>query len=521
MPTSSSNISSNIDRNKRIASNTIVLFVRMFVLMIINLYTVRIVLNRLGDIDYGIYNAVAGVVTATAFISGVLALSIQRFYSIALGKGDYITLHKIFSASINIVIGVTIVLLIIFETVGIWFIKSHMTIPIDRLEPAIVLFQFALFTFFLSIIQIPYTAAVFTHEDMGIYALISTIECLGRLLVALLIGICFIDNLIFYGLGLFFVSIIISGIYIYIARRRYDECHYHVVNDFKLHKQILTFSGWTTFGSVSNTLMIQGSTILINIYFGPLINVAFGIALNINNAFMTLTNSMVLPFRPQMIKAYAQKNYGYINSLFSISNKFIFYILIAVAAPIISEMNLILKLWLGNVSHDTLIFSQFIIIYIICISIHNPITTIIHASGHIKEYHLPVESITLLCLPITLLLFHWKCPAYYIFFSMIGVVILAHIVRLICLRIYYKPFSIVNYFKLFIVRAIIISIIGGIITYLLHSQIVNTGLRTISVATISPISILTLTYCFGIDHNERLTINKYTNTFIKKIICHK
>src|SRR5574344_1796777 len=167
MPTSSSNISSNIDRNKRIASNTIVLFVRMFVLMIINLYTVRIVLNRLGDIDYGIYNAVAGVVTATAFISGVLALSIQRFYSIALVKGDYITLHKIFSASINIVIGVTIVLLIIFETVGIWFIKSHMTIPIDRLEPAIVLFQFALFTFFLYIIQIHYTAELFTHESQA------------------------------------------------------------------------------------------------------------------------------------------------------------------------------------------------------------------------------------------------------------------------------------------------------------------------------------------------------------------
>jgi O-antigen/teichoic acid export membrane protein len=507
-------------KSKRIASNTIILFVRMFILMLVNLYAVRIVLKGLGETDYGIFNAVGGVVTVTGFISSVFALSIQRFYSVALGEHNVNKLNDIFSVSINIVLVTSFIVLVLFESVGLWFLNTQMTIPLERIGAADWLFQFSLFIFIFSLVQIPYTAAVFAHEDMGLYAFISTIECLGRLFIAYLISRATIDKLSFYGAGLLLVAIIVLISYVLISRNRYSECHYHKSGNRNLYKQLLTFSGWTTFGSIANTCMVQGSIILINIYFGPIINVAFGIALNINNAFAALTNSMIIPFRPAMIRAYAERKFEYVSQLFYVSNKFIVYALLIVAIPTVVEIENVLKLWLGYVNKDTLLFSQLMIIYVFCLALHNPITIIMHASGHIKEYHLPVESITLLCLPITWLLFYFKYPSYCIFFVMIGICIVAHIIRLYCLHHFYSSFSILQYLKSVLFPAILIAIVGLSIIYIIHVVINNVLIRITTESIISPLSIILMTYLFGTSKKEKEICKTFVYSIIKYRTCH-
>jgi O-antigen/teichoic acid export membrane protein len=508
-------------KSKRIASNTILLFVRMFILTIINLYAVRLVLRGLGEVDYGIYNAIGGVITISSIICSVLALAIQRFSSIAIGEHDEKKLNEIFSVSINITIISAFLILLVFETVGIWFVNTQMTIPANRMAAADWVFQFTLFTFICSIIQIPYTASIFSHEDMGIYAIVSTIECLGRLLIAFLLKLIIIDNLIFYGFGLLLVAVFVLIMYVVIGQYRYKECHYHKTKNITLYKQLLSFSGWSTFGSVANTAMIQGGTILINIFYGPLANVAFGIALQINNAFSALTNSMTFSFRPAMIKAYAEKNYNYVNQLFAISNKFILYVLLAVAIPIIAEMRTILNIWLGSVNDNTLLFSQFMIVYMICTAMHNPITIIIYASGHVKGYHLPVESITLMCLPLTWLLFRIGLPSYSIFYSMIGVCLIAHFVRLRCLHHYYDNFSILQYFTSLIIPAIAIITLGTMTTYFLHYNIENTIWRFIAVGTLSPLTIFLLAFFIGMNVQERQIFKGFIMSYIKNHSCHR
>lgn len=494
---------------------------RMFVLTIINLYTIRLILQGLGEEDYGIFNTIAGVVTATSVFSGVLALSIQRYYSFSIGKQDNQKLQEIFSASLCILIVLSIIIIFVLETLGLWFVNTQLVIPTNRIGAALWIYQFSIGILFCSIIQIPYTAAIFSHEHMGIYALISTIECILKLFIAFCIAFTSTDRLIFYVAGLLVVAVITMVLYATYGMHKYRECHYKRTNNKDLYKELLSFSGWTLFGSIAGTCMIQGNTILLNIYFGPIIVAAFSIALQINNAFNSLCNSMVLAFRPPMIKAYAENNYDYLNRLFSACNKFIFFILIAIAIPIIANMEVILSLWLGNATPNTVLFSRLIIVYIVLLAMHSPITIIMQASGHIKEYHLPVESITLLCLPLTWLIFRFGLPAHGVFFVMVLICLLAHLVRLVCLRHFYDHFSIRNYISSFIIPAIIIQLISSLTLYLILPSVENTY-NSILISFLGiPSIVFILTYLMGINAEERAIINTMFNPIIKKLTCHK
>lgn len=263
--------------------------------------------------------------------------------------------------------------------------------------------------------------------------------------------------------------------------------------------------------------MIQGNTILLNIFFGPIVTAAFGIALQINNAFNALCNSLVLAFRPPMIKAYAEKKYDYLNQLFNYNNKLTYYILLIIAIPFIIEMRTILSLWLGNVSDDVILFARLIVVYIVCLAMHSPITIIMQASGRIKEYHLPVESITMMCLPVSWLLFHFGFPAYSIFYSLIGICVISHIARIICIWHYYPQFSINEYMWSFIAPAMVITITIAICLYhmrhICQHGFIQFFLTFISTIVLSAI----LVYLIGINKQERSSLH----SFIKKIIIQK
>lgn len=502
-PTPSQGISG---KSRRIASNTLVLFVRMFLLTLINLYAVRLVLNGLGEEDYGIFNTVAGVITTGICVSSVLELSMQRFYSVAMGEHDTQRLQSIFSASIVIILILVALIILLLETVGLWFLNTHIVIPAARMATTQWVYQFATASFVLSILQIPFTSAIFAHEEMGLYALVSTIDCLLKLSVAILINHIAEDHLMVYSAGLMLTALITCLSYSFIGRCRYQECRLKLTKDKKLYKGLLFFSGWALYGSIASVGLIQGSTILLNVFFGPVIVAAFAVSLQINNAFVTLCNSIVMAFRPAMIKAYAEKNFGYLNKLFSISNKIILYGLAIVAIPLFTEMDTILRWWLVNVSTQTILFARLVIIYALCLALNNPISIIMHASGHIKEYNLPVETITIMCVPVSWILFFFGNPAHFIFLSMTGVCLIAHIIRLICLHFFYRNLSVRKYLRSFLLPATIILCCCITITYILHTSLSSTMWRLPVIFVASPIICTLLTYCFGFNQEERFTL---------------
>ncbi len=506
----------------RIASNTIILFVRMFILTIINLYAVRLVLKGLGEEDYGIFNTIVGVVTASNVFSGVLALSIQRYFSYAIGQENTQKLQDIFATSMNIFIVLALLLFVLLETVGLWFVYTQLVIPAERLDAVLWIYQFSILILIISMFQIPYTAAIFSHEDMGVYTLISTIECILKFLAAYcIVYATTTDSLVMYVAGLLITSVTVAILYAGVGRRRYGECHYKLPKDKALYRELLSFSGWTLFGSLAGTAMLQGNTILLNIYFGPIIVAAFGIAMQINNAFNALCNSMVLAFRPAMIKAYAGHQYDYLNQLFSVSNKFMFYALIAIGIPLVTYMDDILNIWLGEVTPNIVLFSRCIIVYIICIALHHPITIIMQASGHIKEYHVPVETITLMCLPLTWILFQVNMPSYSVFISMTGISLIAHVVRIYCLKRYYNNFSIRNYTQAFFIPAVIVLLINSYFAIVVNQYVGNTLWQILLSCLYIPVLVALSAYVIGVSREEKSLITSFVKTTISQRICRK
>ena len=495
-----------LGKSQKIASNAFALFVRMLAVTLINLYAVRLVLRGLGEMDYGIFNTIASVITISVCVSSTLSVAIQRFFSVALGHQDFAEFNKLFSISINIVIVLSLIVILLFETIGLWFVNTHLTIPPDRMVAAQWIYQFALVVLLLSILQMPYTAAIFANESMGVYALISIAECLLKLGVAYLISMATTDRLVFYAAGLLITAFIVFLLYVCIARHRYPDCRYKRVSDKSMYMQLLSFSSWTLFGSLSNIGLIQGNSILLNIFFGPIMVASFAIALQINVAFNALSNSMVLSFRPSMIKAYAEKNTGYLNQLFVACNKFVIYVLAAVALPVFLEMETILQLWLGKTSATTTVFTRLIIIYIVCAALHHPITIVMQALGRIKEYHLPVESVCLLSVPLTWLLFRMGCPSYSVFISMISLCLLAQVVRVLCIRRYHATFSLQQYLLHIMMPAIFIIVLCFCLSYALHATIDTALLRLCVVELLTPCILLCTVFFLGLSKQERSLI---------------
>ena len=493
-------------KSKRIASNSMLLFARMMAITAINLYAVRLLLRNLGQEDYGTFNAVAGVVLASTFITTTLAVSIQRFYSYTLGEGGGNQLSTIFSVSMNIILVLSLALLLIFETIGLWFVNNELSIPSERLVAANWVFHFSLITLWFGLLQLPFTAAIFAQEEMGIFAMISLIECLLRLGVVLLIGLTAIDGLVFYAIGLSIVAMIIFLLYAFIVRHRYPEYKFnrHVPKD--TYKSLLYFSGWTMYSALAAVGMTQGITILLYMFFGPIATAAYTISQQVFHAFTALSNSIVIAFRPAMVKSFAEKDYTSLNKMFSSNNKFILYLLMMVAIPLILELRIIFDWWLGNVSEEAITYTRLTIIYILCFSMHNPVTTIIQSTGQLKYYSLYVDSIVILCLPATWIAFHLGASSEISIILMIVMCMIAHLVRLVILRRQYTSFSYAPYISEIILRGLFVAVCTFFVVYLVHHALHPGIVRLVTVFASSCITILLTVYFIGLSGKEQQTL---------------
>lgn len=486
----------------------------MMVLTAINLYTIRLLLRNLGQEDYGTFNAVAGIVLVSTFISATLAVSIQRFYSYTLGEGRTDRLPIIFSASINIILVLSVGLLLIFETIGLWFVNNDLPIPSGRLLAANYVFHCSLITLGVGLLQQPFTAAIFAQEEMGAFALISLTECLLRLGVVYLIGITAMDRLVFYGIGLSTVAVIVFLLYVFIVRHHYPEYKYCWEIPKGTYHSLLAFSGWTMYSALAASGMTQGITILLYMFFGPIATAAYAISQQVFHALAALSNSISIAFRPAMVKSYAEKDYALLNKMFSANNKLILYLLMMVAVPLVLELRTIFGWWLGYVSDETVIYTRFIIFYMICFSMHNPITTIIQATGRLKYYSLFVDSIVLLSLPATWLAFRLGASSEISIVLMIIMCFAAHIVRLFLLQYQYPPFRYAQYVS-GILQGLIVATctvtVAGFVHQVIHPDIA----RLIAVFSSSCVSMLLAAYAIGLTTKERQMLCQFMTERIK------
>ena len=383
--------------NKRIAKNTLMLYIRMLLVMAVTLYTSRIVLNVLGVEDYGIYNIVGSVVIAFSFISGPLGTATQRFLSYSLGENDNEKLNSVFSSSLMIYAILAVILLILIEIAGTWFLYNKMQIPDGRLSAAFWAFQFSILSFIINLFKTCYDALIISHERMSFFAYLGIAEVILRLLNALALTYATVDKLILYALNMAFISGIILICAIIYSRRKMPNIKIHRVKDKDGFRQILNFSGWSMFGSLASMTANQGLNILLNVFHGVTVNAAMGIANQVSSAVNQFVMNFQTAFRPQLVKSYAAGNIDYLHKLIFRTCKFSFFLLFAIACPIVFNIDFILKLWLGdNVPELTAVFCSMILLYSLLETLSAPLWMTVQATGNIKKYQLVISSLIFL-----------------------------------------------------------------------------------------------------------------------------
>lgn len=468
--------------------------------MIINLFAVRIVFNALGADDYGLYQVVAGVVISFQSFSTVISTSTLRFYSYSIGESLHSKLSEIFSASINIYLIFALLCLLVGETIGLWFVNTQLNLPADRIAAANWIYQFAIFALIVTLLHSPYSSLVIAYEDMGFFAIVSLTESVLKLLAIIAISYATSDRLILYGLSLLIIPFFSLCSYVFKVKHSFPHIKYIKVIRRRWYSEMLSFSGWHLFSAGASVGINQVNTILVNLFFPLVVNAARGISLQVMGAFNSFCSSFITAIRPPLIKAYANKNYEYLNTLFNYSNKFIYYMVLIIAFPLIFEMETVLKTWLGEYTQEMVPFSKLIIIYSVILALNNPISIIIQATGKIRQYFVPVESVTLLCPIITYILFKIGLPAQTTYYAMITTISIAHIVRVYCLKRYYPEFRINDYLLGFIIPAIIITVALYLIFYTLNQTFrINPIIDIFAIVIITMISVL---YC-GFNKDER------------------
>ena len=391
---------SSSSNNKRVAKNTLFLYFRMILIMLVTLYTSRVVLAELGIKDYGIYNVVGGVVAMFSFLNNCMSSATQRFMTVELGRGDMARMKKVFAASLNIHITIGVIIVLLAETIGLWFVNHKLVIAPDRMTAANWVYQFSILTFCVNIIQVPYNAVLIAHEKMSVYAYISILEAFLKLGIVYLLVIVPADKLITYGILVFAVQLIIRGIYQVYCRRHYVESKFKLFWDKGLYKQMSGFAGWNLFGSVAWLLRDQGLNIVLNLFFGTAINAARGVASQVSSAVMGFISNFQVALNPQITKNYATGNIPEMEKLSYLGIKFSFLLLFTMAFPLCLNIDYVLHLWLVEVPDYTALFIILIMVDSLAGNLFGvPLMTSLSATGKIRNYQIVVSCIILCILP--------------------------------------------------------------------------------------------------------------------------
>lgn len=494
---------SNTNQNsKRIAKNTLLLYVRMLFMMAVSLYTSRVVLQTLGVENFGIYNVVGGVVAMFSVISGSLSAAISRFITYELGKGDKDQLIRIFSSSVTIQLGLGLIILLLAEVIGVWFLNTKMTIPTDRMYAANWVFQLSILTFIINLISVPYNAAIIAHEKMSAFAYISILEVVAKLIIVYMLLWSPFDKLIFYAILMASVALIIRFVYGYYCKRHFEECTFHFIFDKELLKKMFSFAGWNFIGAASAVLRDQGGNIVINLFCGPAVNAARGIAYQVNNAITGFVSNFMMALNPQITKSYAAGDKEYMTTLIHQGARLSFYILLILSLPVIINTHYILTLWLNILPEHTTLFVQLVLIFAMSESISNPLITAMLATGKIRNYQIVVGGLQIMNLPISYILLRYGCIPETVLIVAICISQCCLAARLYMLKVMIG-LSVHEYMSKVYFNVLSVTILSAITPCIASFYLKETFISFIIICAISVICTFTVIYFVGCNRKER------------------
>ena len=492
--------------NKRIAKNTILLYIRMIFLMLVSLFTSRVILQVLGVEDYGIYNVVGGFVSLFGFLNGAISASTSRYITFALGKRDKDALKKVFSTWVLTHAVIALAIFILAETIGLWFVMNKLVIPNDRFIAAMWVYQCSIISSIVMIMSVPYNSDIIAHERMSAFAYISIVEVVAKLAIvyALLIGST--DKLILYAILLLGIQLFIRFIYTSYCSRHFEESKFKFIWDRNLFGELFAFAGWNLWGNLASALMGQGVNIVLNMFFGPVVNAARGIAVQVQSAVQHFSVNFQMALNPQITKTYAHGELSAMHLLIERSSKFTFILLFCLSLPIIIEADAILQIWLGIVPDYTVNFVRLMLVICMIDAVANPLMVGASASGKVKVYQSVIGSILLAIVPISYLVLKIGAVPEAVFIVHIVVALIAFIARMYIVRPLIK-LSLWHYTHAVLFKCIIIASLSLIISLLTKYALPESVFGIITTILLSVGVVLLFSYFIGLTESEKIFIN--------------
>ena len=494
--------------SKRVAKNTIVLYIRMIFIMLISLYTTRVILATLGVEDYGVYNVVGGMVSMFGILSASLSTAISRFITFSLGKGDKAELQRVFSTAILIQVALAIIIGLLIELVGVWYLYHKMVIPDGRTAAAFWVLQCTIVTFGLGLFSVPFNAEIIAHEQMDIFAYFSIADAVLALLNVFLLRIIPFDKLILFAVLNMLTSLLMRIVYAVYCRYRFEECRFKLSLEKNLLKDMGSFAGWNLLGQGTWILNMQGIDLLINSFFGVTMNAARGIAGQVNGAVGKFAASFVTAIDPQITKTYAEGNLSAMHILIFRATRLAMFLMFLFAIPIIIETPYILGIWLKEVPDHAVLFTRLTIVFSTIIQLGQTLVTAQLATGNIKKYQIIMALGCIWVLPLTWISYKSGLPAEWCYYINISVYFLLVFVRIHLVKdLIQLPTK--YYIRHVLLRIAFVLMLSVPFPFLIHQFITEGLLRLILVFIASTLSLGLAVYLFGMEGDERITIKDY------------
>lgn len=496
----------NTNSNKTIAKNTIFLYVRMLLMMAVSLFTSRITLQALGVSDFGIYNVVGGVVAMFAFLTNSLSNSTNRFITYALGRGDHKELNNTFCQSVNVHVLLSLLFLILAETVGSWFVYNKLVVPADRFDAALLVYHLSIITSIMSILSVPYNATIIAHEKMSTYAYISIIEVLLRLAIVVALLYTSNDKLILIGLLYMFSRIIVNCIYIVYCRVNFKETKYKYSVDIRKLRELLSFAGWSLWGNMASTIMNSGINLMLNVFFGPVVNAARAITEQVRGAVYNFCINFQTAVVPQITKSYAEENYERTKLLVYKSSKYSYLLMLLFILPICIKAYHILHFWLGIVPDHTVAFLRLTLLNVLLDSLAGPLSTANAATGKIRNFQIAMSIPSMVILPISYMCLSlgFKPESVFVLIVIFGAISLLARFELLTRQI---GFSYTEYIKNVLLPIILTTVISSAVAIFVNSLMNDTFVSTVVFIIFSLVIVFITTYLFSLNAAERCYIN--------------
>lgn len=493
------------ENNKRIAKNTLMLYFRMLFMMAIGLYTSRVILDKLGEVDFGIYNVVGGFVTMFSIISGAMTSATQRFLSFEIGKGKDGNVKGIFSTMIYIHLFLALIVLIVGEIVGVWFLNTHMNFPADRYDAANWVFQLSLLVFILNVINVPYNGALIAYEKMSAFAYFSIFDAVFKLAICYVITLTPYDKLVVYAVLMAFIQILLLVMYFGYCRIKFSECRFTGKFNKMYGKNVGSFVGWNLIGSLAIIAKEQGVNVVLNMFFGPAVNAARGIAYNVLSKINGFVINFQMALNPQIIKNYASGEREAMYKLVFRGAKLSYLLLLTLSLPVVVEAPLILNIWLKEVPDYTVIFLRIVIFTSLLNALSNPLIISMHAFGKVRDYQIVVSGLSLITLPLVCVVLKMGAEPYWAMIVVAGVEFACHFARLYMLE-RCMQFPMLRFLKDVTLRVYVITALSLVLPILVYRSIDVAVVRFFTVCLLSVLSTIGIGYYLGFNKAERLTI---------------